>query len=234
MKHFIFKNQKTNNNTLAQEIGNLNMLLSEPTAATRHNADFRNRRIDFYFEEDKVFIEGLADIGYTFWLSKTDITDISTNAKICQHILHDSVNVFYSTDKYYDGLTRLFKKSILRIGDSTEPKWATPFGTDIGDDDKTGLFIAKSLVKFKSEIDKLCEAREDGGNYLSVMQVILEHLSKRTDDPILDYTTAAPWIKIMEDEDYLLCSKNNQIRELYLQLKKQYRDLYNRYMTEVR
>jgi len=38
----------------------------------------------------------------------------------------------------------------------------------------------------------------------------------------------------MEDEDYLLCSKNDQIRELYLQLKKQYRDLYNRYMTEVR
>ncbi|WP_155830530.1 hypothetical protein [Butyrivibrio sp. NC3005] len=234
MKHFIFKNQKSNNNTVAQENGNLNMLLSEPTATTRPNADLRNRRIDFYFEDDKVLIEGLADIGYTFWLSKTDITDISTNAKICQHILHDFVDVFYSTNKYYDGLTKLFKKSILRIGDFTDSKWATPFGTYIGDDDKTGLFIAKSLVTFKSEIDKLCEAREDGGNYLSVMQAFLERLSQRTDDPILDYTTAAPWIKIMEDEDYLLCSKNEQIRELYLQLLKQYRDLHSRYMTEVR
>ena len=176
MNHFIFKNQKTNNDTFAQEIVNLNMLLSEPTAATRHNADFRNRRIDFYFEEDKVFIEGLADIGYTFWLSKTDITDISTNAKICQHILHDSVDVFYSTDKYYDGLTRLFKKSIIRIGDSTEPKWATPFGTYIGDDDKTGLFIAKSLVKFKSEIDNCsnCLFPHIPGNYDAVISRFAE------------------------------------------------------------
>ena len=128
----------------------------------------------------------------------------------------------------------LFKKSIIRKSDSLGVKWQTPFGSYINDDENTGLSIARSLVTFKAEIVKLCEAREDGGNYLSVMQGILEHLSLRTDDPVADYITAAPWIKIMKDEDYLLCSENEQIKGLYLQLAKQYSDLYNRYMTAVR
>ncbi len=110
----------------------------------------------------------------------------------------------------------------------------TTVTNDIGDGENTGLLIARSLANFKTEIDKLCEAREDGGNYLSVLQVFGEHLSQMTDDPVRDYSTAAPWIKIVKDEDYLLCSKDEQIMGLYLQLKKQCDNLYNRYMTAVR
>ncbi|MBE5916818.1 MAG: hypothetical protein E7273_08245 [Pseudobutyrivibrio ruminis] len=229
-----FKRNILNNNTVANDIVNLNMLLSEPTVKMSHKTDLSDRRIDFYFEDDKVFIEGLVGNYYTFWLSKTDITDTSINAQICQHILHDSFDVFYSTSKYFDELHSLFKKSIYRWSDGIEEKWKTPFGGYIVDDDNTGENIARSLVSFKDDIDKLCEAREDGGNYLSIMQVLYEHLSQRTDDPVLDYIAAKPWIKIMNDEDYLLCSKNEKIKDLYLQLTKQYSELYNRYMTAVR
>jgi hypothetical protein len=142
--------------------------------------------------------------------------------------------VYFSISKYYQELHSLFKKSIFRESDCVSVKWQTPFGAYIGDNDNTGLLIAKSLVGYKTEIDKLCEAREAGGNYLSIMQGILEHLSQRTDDPIWDYYTATPWIKILRDEDYLLCSKNEQFKGLYLQLAKQCSDLYNRYMTVVR
>lgn len=229
-----FKSKKLNNNTDANDIGDLNMLISEPIVTVNYKPDPCHRRIDFYYEEDKVYIEGVADNNCTFWLSKTDITDTSINARICKHILHDSFDVYFSISKYYQELHSLFKKSIFRESDRVSAIWQTPFGAYIGDDDNTGLFIAQSLVGYKTEIDKLCEAREDGGNYLSVMQSILEHLSQRTDDPVGDYIAAAPWIKIMKDEDYLLCSKNEQIKGLYLQLAEQCSDLYNRYMTAVR
>lgn len=229
-----FKSKQLNNNTDVIDIRNLNLLISEPNVTVNYMPKQFNRRIDFYYEEDKVFIEGLADNNCTFWLSKTDITDTSINAQICKHILHDSFDVYFSTNKYYHELHSLFKKSIYRESDCVDVKWHTPFGSYIGDNDDTGLLIAKSLVNYKIEIDKLCEAREDGGNYLSVMEGILEHLSQRTDDPVRDYFTATPWLKIMENEDYLLCSKNKQTKNLYLQLAKQYSDLYNRYMTAVR
>ena len=109
-----FKRNILNNNTVANDIVNLNMLLSEPTVKMSHKTDLSDKRIDFYFEDDKVFIEGLVGNYYTFWLSKTDITDTSINAQICQHILHDSFDVFYSTSKYFDELHSLFKKSIYR------------------------------------------------------------------------------------------------------------------------
>ena len=218
----------------ANDISELNMLIFEPAVTVNYEPDPRDRRIDFYYEEDKVFIEGLADNNYAFWLSKTDITDTTTNAQICQHILHDSFDVYFSKRKYYQVLHGLYNKSIYRERGCADIKWRTPFGAYIGDDDNTGLLIATSLVSYKNEIDKLCEAREDGGNYLSVMKGFLEHLSQRTDDPVGDYMAATPWIKIMKDEDYLLCSKNEQIKGLYLQLAEQYSDLYNRHMTAVR
>jgi hypothetical protein len=176
----------------------------------------------------------MADNNYTFWLSKTDITDTSTNAQICQHILDDSFDVYYSTDKYFQELHYLFKKSIYQTSDYANVKWNTPFGGYIGDNVNAGSYIAKSLVTYKTQIEELCEAREDGGNYLSIMQSMLEHLSQRTDDPIWDYAAATPWRKIVEAEDYLLCSKNEQIKGLYLQLAKHCSDLYSRYMTVVR
>ena len=230
----IFNRKKLNNDTDFNDIGNLNLLVSEPTVKAKYKPNPSHRRIDFYYEEDKVFIEGLADNNYTFWLSKTDIADTSINAQICKHVLYDSFDVYFSTSKYYHELHSLFKKSIIQASDCVDVKWKTPFGYYIGDNDNTGLSIAKSLVEFKTEIEKLCEAREAGGNYLSIMQGILEHLSQRTDDPIWDYYTATPWIKIMRDEDYLLCSKNEQFKSLYLQLLKQHSDLYSRYMTAVR
>ncbi len=233
----LFKRKKLNNNPDAIDIGYLNMLISEPVVRVNYKPNPCNRRINFYYDEDKVFIEGLSDNYCTFWLSKTDITDTSINAQICKHILYDSFDLYYSTDKYYHELHYLFKESIFRASvtsDHADVKWHTPFGGYIGDDDNTGSFIARSLVSFKTEIDKLCEAREDGGNYLSVMQGILEHLSQRTNDSIWDYVAATPWIKIVKDEDYLLCSKNEQIKGLYLQLAKHCSDLYSRYMTAVR
>lgn len=230
----LFKAKILTNNTDANDISNLNMLISEPTATVNYVPNPRNRRIDFYYEEDKVFIEGLADNNCTFWLSKTDIADTSINTQICEHILHDSFDEYFSKNKYYHELHYLFKGSIFQTNDYAEVKWHTPFGGYIGNDDHAGSFIAKSLVTFKTEIDKLCEAREDAGNYLSIMQGILEHLSQRTDDPVWDYFTATPWIKIVKNEDYLLCSKNEQIKGLYLQLAKHCSDLYNRYMSAVR
>ena len=234
MKINHLKNKLFNNNTGANDIDTLNMLITEPTVTFNYKPDPRNRRIDFYYEDDKVLIEGLADNNCTFWLSKTDISDTTINAQICQHILHDSFDVFFSTNKYYKELHNLFKKSIYQQSDCSDVRWQTPFGAYIGDNDDTGLLIAKSLVRYKNEIDNLCEAREDGGNYISVMTSILEHISVRTDDPVLDYSNAAPWIKIMENESYLLCSKNEQIRGLFLQIKNQCENLYNSYMTAVR
>ena len=78
----IFNRKKLNN-----DIGNLNLLVSEPTVKVKYKPNPSHRRIDFYYEEDKVFIEGLADNNYTFWLSKTDIADTSINAQICKHVL---------------------------------------------------------------------------------------------------------------------------------------------------
>ena len=230
----LFKSNKLDKNTVAKDIGNLNMLISEATVTFNYEPNPSNRRIDFYYEGDKVLIEGLADNNCIFWLSKTDITDVSINAQICQHILYDSFDVFFSINKYYEELQSLFTKSISRKHDCADIKWQTPFGAYIGDGEDTGLLIARSLVDYKTEIDKLCEAREDGGKYLSVIQDTWEYLSQRTNDPVRDYFTAAPWIKIMNDEDYLLCSKNEQIRGLCLQSKKQCENLYNRYMTAVR
>lgn len=226
-----FDFEKFNNNTDAKDIDGLNMLISEPTVTVNYEPNPRDRRIDFYYEEDKIYIEGLADNNCTFWLSKTDVADTSLNAQICQHILHDSFDVYFSTSKYYNELHCLFKRSIFQNSDGEGINWQTPFGPYISDNDYTGFFIANSLVRYKNEIDKLCEAREDNGNYLSVMQGILEHLSLRTDDPRGDYNNATPWIKIVQAEDYLLCSKNGQIKGLSLQLAEQCSDLYNRYMT---
>ena len=59
--------------TEANDISKLNMLISEPAETVNYEPDPRDRRIDFYYEEDKVFIEGVADNNYAFWLSKTDI-----------------------------------------------------------------------------------------------------------------------------------------------------------------
>ena len=233
----LFKGKTLNNNTDAIDIGKLNMLTSEPVNKVKYKPNPFNRKIDFYYDEDKVFIEGLADNYCTFWLSKTDIADTSINAQICKHILCDSFDVYYSKSKYYHELHCLFKESIYRecvMGNCADRRWHTPFGGYISDDENAGSSIAKSLISFKDEIDKLCEAREDGGNYISVMQSILEHLSQRTDDSVWDYFAATPWIKIVKDEDYLLCSKNEQIKGLYLQLAKHCSELYDRYMTAVR
>jgi len=231
MIHFI--NKRVNNKD-TKDFSKLNMLISEPTKKASYNPNPSNRRIDFYYDGDKVFIEGVADNNYTFWLSKTDIIDTSINTQICQHILDGSFDVYYSKSKYYQELHYLFKQSIYQTSDYANLKWHTPFGSYIGDNDNAGSFIAKSLVTYKTQIDKLCEARADSGNYLSVMQSMLNHLSKRTNDPIWDYTAATPWIKLVEAEDYLLCSKNEQIKGLYMQLAKHCSDLYDRYMTAVR
>ena len=142
----LFKCKTLNNNTDAIDIGKLNMLTSEPVNKVKYKPNPFNRKIDFYYDEDKVFIEGLADNNCTFWLSKTDIADTSINAQICKHVLYDSFDVYFSTSKYYHELHSLFKKSIIQDSDCVDAKWKTPFGFYIGDNDNTGLSIAKSLA----------------------------------------------------------------------------------------
>ena len=103
----LFKREKPSDNIVTNDISNLNMLITEPTVTFNYKPDPCNRRIDFYYEDDKVLIEWKADNNCTFWLSKTDVSDTSMNAQICQHILHDSFDTFFSLDKYYKELHSL-------------------------------------------------------------------------------------------------------------------------------
>lgn len=207
------------------------------------------RRIDFYYiDDDRLLILGSTDDGYIFWSSETDLNDEETNRAVFDRISAMQPTVFRQS--YADFITTSFRRGGLyryyhaafrsadgrKTLDGDEILWETPFGSVYvrSEEKNNGRYFARGVREYREKLRDMCRWRLSDGLYLGVMRHYLELLSDRRADPVSDYKEKKALIEIIRDEEYLLCSEDEDALMLYLRLDGICSDLYNEYMYVVR
>jgi len=201
-----------------------------------------NRRIDcYYLPKDKLVIVGQADNNYIYWVSKTRLHDVETNGAILEAVAYDEFPLCASSgEKYhileisYDEFQSYYVESLtLGTNYKNELSWRGTF-ENYECRKGNGAFIAKRIEALPKLLEEFCEAREAGHNYKAVLKEYLNQLRKVVGDPIEDYDRVSCILKLLENEKYLLQSKDSEIVKIYTEILKLGSDKYNAYMNRVR
>lgn len=202
--------------------------------------DLRKKEIGMtlYFNcQGDVVIAGTVD-KYIFWLSVTRTDDMELNEQIFHRIdsgllgrvsyvhraLPETNITWEEFEKYY--MVHLKRSHI------PDMDWETPFGHYYGKDQKeqNGLFFARDLKGFVSEVHKRCKVRECGGMYVDVLKSYANTLNGAT-----EYDNTVQLLQtLLEAEDYLCISAEEEVRRLYTECCARCNELYNLYMTNAR
>lgn len=181
------------------------------------------------------------DNNYIHWASLTKTSDKQVNEKIFNHVANDAFMLvsheylaLESANIKYKDLRNWFSSRLVRE-DRHNMAWKTPFGHYYGADQiqYNGKYFAEDVSYYLESLQKICRFREAVGDYSIILRTYLNKLSEDNRD-YRYYEEVKPLIGILESEDYLRVSENNEIRELYKKCMDQCANLYNRYMTEVR
>lgn len=204
------------------------------------NYDLNNKDIylDIYISpEKKVCIIGRVDNNYICWGSITNLNDEEMNSEIFNYIVSNKFNIYSNEyrildkEKYYE--IRNWYRFYIKKSNVKGMLWQTPFGHFYGDNNENnGLYFAKDILDFYDELINLCNFRISNEDYVRILKNYLALLTE--DKEYLYYLKMKPLISILKCEQYLKLSKNEVVRNLYLECMKQSDVLYNQYMNVAR
>ena len=201
----------------------------------------------FFNTNNDLLIVGNVDNNFIHWASLSKTTDREQNEAIFNHIAYEpfeavayKVSLLRSVQTgYWDAprdnpldnpawhqarLTRIMDGNML---------WSTPFGHDYGKEKPAGDSFARDVESYQYGLLEKCRIREAGGAYEKVLDNCLDKMLKVIDDDY-GYPQVEELIKIIDQDDYLVSSPNEQIREKYINFLNLKSQLYNQYMTRVR
>lgn len=204
----------------------------------------KEREFTFGFlPNGKLILIGSMDWQYPYWLSISDVNDTDMNSKILQHILFDEfssfTNIWEKKNAYKKNIGDISKTVYnrpfyIKEGEITLPhkfKWSG----NLADKSTWPRALAESMPKNYATLKGWCMARECKGDYREILNEYLQILQNTVyDDPVKDYEQKEHLIQLLESEDYLLLSDDEEMRKLYIKIDKKSRDLYNAYMTLIR
>lgn len=208
------------------------------------NYDLSNRRthIELYFNTlNDLLIVGVVDNNYIYWASKTKVYEKEINEEIFNYIENKSFelvsnenSVFKSINISYEELKMWYKTSLVRTSEHNMA-WMTPFGHCYGADqiENNGKYFANDVAGYLKDLLRKCKFREAGGSYIKILDYYLDIL-KKDDNNIYYYKEVEDLIKLLENENYLVVSDNEGIRQKYLLIKQISANLYNQYMSAIR
>ena len=187
----------------------------ENAASPKYTPNPADRKVQVYYTgRDQVIIVGVADNNFIYWLSVTNMDDLSTNRAIFAEITAQE-------PKLYGHLDLALQK--------TKYSYEKVMGMYSAE-----LRQAEMIVPHCEETKKLCKMREVRGKYIEIMRCYLDMLSATTGDARADYAQHEMLIKLIKTEKYLRLSDNDTVRQLYQQLEARCYRLYQDYMTEAR
>lgn len=197
---------------------NLEKIDYDPFDKWRNNYDLSDivpRKIKVYYtDREEVIIIGEADNNYIYWFSVSRIDDVSLNRKIFDCIYRLEPTLF-SSEGYLIGETGYTYEQFDNFY-------------------YTYLSEADSIIPHYQRVKKLCRLREANGKYLKVMRYNLGVIQSHTSDPVKDYERIRQLHNLIKSENYLRCSDNGAIREMYKQLFNSCNDTYQAYMNVAR
>lgn len=217
--------------------------LVDQTTAVTPNYDISRKElyIELYFDsQDTVIIVGAIDSNYISWASVSSTNDIKLNAEIFNRIAKGgfrcATNEYLALKKKgirYEDLKRYYKAVLLRTQESGG-KWKTPFGHYYSLDrtESNGDFFANDVKGFPEVLRERCRIRECNGQYAALLREYTAEL-RQTDFRAYDFRIR-PIREMLEQEGYLVLSRNEDIKRLYLECIEITREKYNEYMTAIR
>jgi len=227
---------------ILDDINRLNLVNQKTEEMPNYDLKKRETSIKIYLNlTGNLIILGVVDNNYIHWASITKTNEIEVNESIFNYISnvkYDIVSSEYkaleSVNIRYEELKKWYCSSLTRA-DENNMAWRTPFGHYYGVDQvkNNGLYFAKDVNCFLASLQKLCHYRESNGNYIIVLRGYYDILSGDKGDYAY-YELVKPLIGILEQENYLRVSENDEIRKLYVECMNQCSRLYNQYMTVVR
>lgn len=209
-----------------------------------YKIDPEHRQIDFYITHDrKVIIVGTEDNNYVFWLSVSECADRETNKAVFDQIAHEEPEIhtfmYLALERAgyaYDDLNWMYHDRITPAKE-VGMVWSTPFGHYYSADQRenNGDFFASDIANLPDALQVRCKMREADGLYLPVLEKYLQILDEDGGDRLY---YAKPEIReingILGQEQYLILSENEKVRNAYHAAILKMAALYNCYMTEVR
>lgn len=233
---------------LVVDVAALNLLTEDVAVELRYVPKLEHRRIDFYYTgKDRVMIAGVSDNNYIYWLSETELSDKKTNQVIFDHIARveptrhgDMATVARKLGYGHQELRGFYRNWLSYVGGECpapdDVVWRTPFGVSYikSEEENNGRFFATGIRAFLHKLKMRCRFREAGGKYLEIMRDYLAVLEHGDGDPVKHYEDMHELIDLLHEERYLLCSDDERVRALYLQLDECCSSLYNAYMSIVR
>ena len=232
----------------AADIASLNRVAEDVSVIPNYTPKLEHRRVDFYYaDHDQVLIAGVSDNNYIFWLSRTRLDDAETNKAVFDYISCADPTMFAHLDAAArklgygsEQLRSFYRDSLVYVGGEDpapdDQVWRTPFGVRYikSEEKNNGSYFASGIKGFRYQLERRCAFREAEGRYLEVMRWNLATLRKTSGDPVDDYESKRQLIELIHEERYLLCSDNEEVRKLYLQLDRECSQMYNAYMSIVR
>lgn len=223
----------------AVELEQYNAVNKKNFVIPRYNVLKKETSITLYFNTaGEVIIVGTAGEEYVFWLSVTGTEDVELNGQIFNHITNDELNYVTRLDKAlaqknidYETLAGYYKVCLTQSL-SPDIAWETPFGHGYSKSQRenNGDFFAQDVRQFVSTVRLRCGLREGGGAYVTVLEQYAAFL-KSAEKYALEVQMLQ---ELLQGEDYLVLSENEQVRKLYLECRERCACLYNQYMMEAR
>ena len=220
-----------------QDITGLNQIKNyEPVKPIKRQDLNRSRVIEFTFlPDDQVLLLGSMDGQYPYWVSVSNVKDTETNTEILNRILFDEFTEFTRTWPILDGMMqhRYRRRFCLRNGEITTP-FDYGISSEPGQQAYWGSMMAKAIYRHWHEIRDLCRYRELDGRYLEFLKEYLNLMKTRTSDDVRNYEDKRILMKLINSEDYLFQSEDENIRATYILIREEIDSMYNHYMTIVR
>lgn len=219
------------------DVSGLNQIRKHKPVTPGYRQDLsRQRVIEFaYLPDDQVLLLGSMDGQYPYWVSVSDVKDTETNTEILNRILFDEFTEFTRTWPILDGMMqhRYRRRFCLRNGEITTP-FDYGISSEPGQQAYWGSMMAKAIYRHWHEIRDLCRYRELDGRYLEFLKEYLNLMKTRTSDDVRNYEDKRILMKLINSEDYLFQSEDENIRATYILIREEIDSMYRRYMSIVR
>ena len=184
-------------------------------------------------DNDLLIVGHVDDNTVIYWVSLGKTSDREQNEAIFNHIAYEPFEAVALKDDPDHLWGKIFRDNNwyyarLNRDSQNNRSWSTPFGYYASK--LIGDAFARELASFPDVLLRKCRLREADGAYEKVLDYYLDEMAKVKDKPN-GYKQVEKLIRILRQDDYLVLSPNEQIREKYICFLETKTKLYNQYMS---
>lgn len=226
------------------DIKNLNLVNYSTKVTPNYPVSGEKTNISLYFSKDgRLLIVGKIDNNYIYWASFTNIDDREKNEAIFNYIADESFKIELVSNEHlalkaagfdYEGLKTWYKTDLDRVS-VQNMAWKTPFGHYYGRDqiELNGRYFAGDVAGHLNTLLKRCQFREANGAYREVLDYCFYEVARDSGNPYY-YRQVEDLINMLRQEQYLVLSDDDGIREKYLRIFEEASELYGRCQSSER